>query len=277
MSVLTKTEVPDCGCACRGQSRGPSGDFLPSSRHTSLGIAHSVQTDHQAYRGQCWLLQCEGQQILPWTDIFLTNVQLGRICIFSYFSAGLYFWTVFSCGEKPQHAVGEALKSLKLLVLLDTLCPTTWLRLNVSVLEKAKSFSPAKLTTQHKQRRFLGTDRFISRKHNCRLLSLFQLFPISSLSSPQCGWHRNPSRAFYQAFQSGGRLRDSKANSDRYSTILDWTGQACKSVTMCVQCSVAMSFAFSTCMDWVWKPGLAASAGLAERPQQHLCLLLFSL
>ncbi|XP_061925561.1 TSC22 domain family protein 2-like isoform X2 [Entelurus aequoreus] len=37
---------------------------------------------------------------------------------------------------------------------------------------------------------------------------------------------RNPSKAFYQAFQSGSRLRDSRAHSDRYSTVLEWTGRA---------------------------------------------------
>lgn len=107
---------------------------------------------------------------------------------------------------------------------------------------------------------------------NPSLLSLSQLWFLSPLR----GWHRNPSKAFYQAFQSGSRLRDSKAHSDRYGTILDWAGWACKSVTTCVRCSAATSFAFflffffffalspSTCMDWVWKQSLAASAGLAN-------------
>lgn len=76
---------------------------------------------------------------------------------------------------------------------------------------------------------------------NPALLSLSQLLCLSPLR----GWHRNPSKAFYQAFQSGSRLRDSKAHSDRYSTILDWAGWACKSVTTCVWCSAATSFAFS--------------------------------
>lgn len=67
---------------------------------------------------------------------------------------------------------------------------------------------------------------------------------LSPLCFPGRGWHRNPSKAFYQAFQSGSRLRDSKAHSDRYGTILDWAGWACKSATTCVQCSAATSFAF---------------------------------
>lgn len=75
---------------------------------------------------------------------------------------------------------------------------------------------------------------------NPSLLSLSQLL----FFSPLRGWHRNPSKAFYQAFQSGSRLRDSKAHSDRYGTILDWAGWACKSVTTCVRCSAATSFAF---------------------------------
>lgn len=75
---------------------------------------------------------------------------------------------------------------------------------------------------------------------NPSLLSLSQLWFLSPLR----GWHRNPSKAFYQAFQSGSRLRDSKAHSDRYGTILDWAGWACKSVTTCVRCSAATSFAF---------------------------------
>lgn len=66
---------------------------------------------------------------------------------------------------------------------------------------------------------------------------------LSPLCFPGRGWHRNPSKAFYQAFQSGSRLRDSKAHSDRYGTILDWAGWACKSATTCVQCSAATSFA----------------------------------
>lgn len=105
------------------------------------------------------------------------------------------------------------------------------------------------------------------KKHFLEAKVYFHCF-CSSLSLslfPECGWHRNPSKAFYQAFQSGSRLRDSKAHCDRYSTILDWTGQACKSVTMRVQCLVKESFAFSTCMDWVWKQSLAASARLANR------------
>lgn len=47
--------------------------------------------------------------------------------------------------------------------------------------------------------------------------------PVSVfLSFLEYGWHRNPSKAFYQAFQSGSRLRESKALSDRYSTVLVW-------------------------------------------------------
>lgn len=51
------------------------------------------------------------------------------------------------------------------------------------------------------------------------------------------GCCRNPSKAFYQAFQPGSRLRDSKAHSDRYGTRtgshrtgMDWTG-----VCVCVR------------------------------------------
>lgn len=50
---------------------------------------------------------------------------------------------------------------------------------------------------------------------------------LSPFSFPECGWHRNPSKAFYQAFQSGSRLRDSKAHSDRYSTILQECNNMC--------------------------------------------------
>lgn len=38
------------------------------------------------------------------------------------------------------------------------------------------------------------------------------------LSPPDRGRHRNPSKAFYQAFQPGSRLRDAKAHGDRYAT-----------------------------------------------------------
>lgn len=64
---------------------------------------------------------------------------------------------------------------------------------------------------------------------------------LLSLSVPDCGQHRNPSKAFYQAFQSGSRLRDSKPHSDRYSTISVWARPACQSASICVQCSVAAS------------------------------------
>lgn len=133
---------------------------------------------------------------------------------------------------------------------------------------RALFFQPSKL--QHLGERALRAGMELRKTAflGIKLECVFHCFSSSlSLSSlfPEYGWHRNPSKAFYQAFQSGSRLRDSKAHSDRYSTILDWTGQACKSVTMCVQCSVAASFAFSTCMDWVWKQSLAASAGLANR------------
>lgn len=89
---------------------------------------------------------------------------------------------------------------------------------------------------------------------------------VSPFSFPECGWHRNPSKAFYQAFQSGSRLRDSKAHSDRYSTVLDWTGtglQECNN--MCAVFSSSKLLLSSTCMDWVWRESLAASARLANR------------
>ena len=50
------------------------------------------------------------------------------------------------------------------------------------------------------------------------LLSFPSFFPLLMW------WHRNPSRAFYQAFQSGSRLRDTKTPSDRYGTGLDRRG-----------------------------------------------------
>lgn len=68
-----------------------------------------------------------------------------------------------------------------------------------------------------------------------KLESVFTVAALHSVSVsslfPECGWHRNPSKAFYQAFQSGSRLRDSKAHIDRYSTGLVRAGlQECNIV-----------------------------------------------
>lgn len=75
------------------------------------------------------------------------------------------------------------------------------------------------------------------------------------LSPPERGWCRNPSKAFYQAFQSGSRLRDSKAHSDRYGTGPDRTGVQCPG--MC-----AVSAPRLTCM---------LKRSLAERVSLMLC------
>lgn len=65
---------------------------------------------------------------------------------------------------------------------------------------------------------------------------------------------RNPSKAFYQAFQPGSRLRDSKAHSDRYGTRtgshrtgVDWTG-----VRVCVRCWLTDPRA---CSNNAWQRG----------------------
>lgn len=90
---------------------------------------------------------------------------------------------------------------------------------------------------------------------------------LSPFSFPECGWHRNPSKAFYQAFQSGSRLRDSKAHSDRYSTKL----QECNNMCV-VSNSSKLCFFFHV-------HGLSLKTKLCNKhrigqyaSQQHLCL-----
>lgn len=89
-----------------------------------------------------------------------------------------------------------------------------------------------------------------------KLDSVFTVFTVSVSSLlPECGWHRNPSKAFYQAFQSGSRLRGSKAHIDRYSTGLVRAGLQESNIVCAVFSSSELCFLHVHGLSLETKPG----------------------